>query len=54
MIERLMNMSTAKKRPPTSTRPKQKEEVNKKALIWVGVAIGVIIVIMATLLVLDI
>jgi hypothetical protein len=54
MIERLINMSTAKKRPPVTPRPKQKEQVNKKALIWIGAAIGAIIVVMATLLALDI
>lgn len=53
-IERLMNMSSAKKRPPVNPRAKQKEEVNKKALIWIGVAVGAIIVVMATLLALDI
>ncbi|WP_372663850.1 hypothetical protein [Cohnella sp.] len=47
-------MSTAKKRPPVTPRPKQKDQINKKALIWVGVAIGVIIVVMATLLILDV
>jgi hypothetical protein len=47
-------MSSAKKRPPVNPRSKQKEQVNKKALIWLGVALGVIIVVMATLLILDI
>jgi len=46
-------MSAAKKKPPVS-RQKQKEQVNKKALIWIGAAIGVIIVIMALLLALDV
>ena len=54
MIERLIHMSTAKKKPPITSRPKQKEQVNKKALIWIGVAFGVIVVVMALLLTLDI
>jgi hypothetical protein len=47
-------MSTAKKKPPVSPRNKQKEQVNKKALIWIGVALGFIVVVMATLLILNI
>jgi hypothetical protein len=54
MIERLINMSTAKKKPPVTSRAKPKEQVNKKALIWIGVAFGVIVVVMATLLALKI
>ncbi|WP_239615285.1 hypothetical protein [Cohnella mopanensis] len=47
-------MSTAKKKPPVTSRSKQKETVNKKALIWIGVAFGVIVVVMALLLALDV
>jgi hypothetical protein len=47
-------MSTAKKKPPITSRPKEKEHVNKKAIIWIGVALGLIIVVMAVLLSLDI
>lgn len=47
-------MSTTKKKPPVTSRPKQKEQVNKKALIGLGVAFGVIVVIMAVLLSLDV
>jgi hypothetical protein len=47
-------MSNIKKRTPVTPRAKQKEQVNKKALIWLGVAAGVVIVIMAVLLTLDI
>ncbi|MFC4306274.1 hypothetical protein [Cohnella boryungensis] len=47
-------MSTAKKKPPITSRPKEKEQVNKKAIIWIGVALGLIIVVMAVLLSLDI
>jgi hypothetical protein len=49
-----MIMSTAKKKPPAFPRAKQKEQVNKKALIWIGVAFGVIVVVMATLLTLKV
>jgi len=47
-------MSTAKKKPPVTSRPKQKEQVNKKALIWIGAALGVIVVVMAVLIALDV
>jgi len=50
----LIIMSTAKKKPPVTSRPKEKEQVNKKALIWIGAALGVIIVVMAVLLALDV
>jgi hypothetical protein len=54
MIERLIFMSTARKKPPVTSRPKQKETINKKALIWIGVAFGIIVVVMALLLSLDV
>ncbi len=47
-------MSTTKKKPPVTPRAKQKEQVNKKALIWIGVAFGIIVVVMATLLALNV
>lgn len=47
-------MSAAKKKPPVTSRQKQKEQVNKKALIWIGAAFGAIVVVMAVLLALDI
>ncbi|PRX71366.1 hypothetical protein B0G52_109164 [Cohnella sp. SGD-V74] len=47
-------MSTHKKKPPVTSRPKEKEQVNKKALIWIGAAVGLVIVVMAVLLALDI
>jgi len=47
-------MSTLKKKPPITSRPKEKEQINKKALIWIGAAVGVVIIVMAVLLALDI
>jgi hypothetical protein len=49
-----MIMSTAKKRPPVLPHAKQKDQINKKALIWIGVAFGVIVVVMAILLSLNV
>ncbi|WP_256756822.1 hypothetical protein [Cohnella sp. WQ 127256] len=46
-------MSTHKRKPPITSRQKPKEEINKKALIWIGVAFGVIVVVMTLLLALD-
>ncbi|WP_219638094.1 hypothetical protein [Cohnella sp. CFH 77786] len=46
-------MSHAKKKPPV-TRAKQPEQVNKKALIWIGVAFGVIVVAVGVMLALNI
>ncbi|WP_164821764.1 hypothetical protein [Paenibacillus koleovorans] len=43
-------MSTSKRKPNYLQR-RQKEEVNKKALIWVGSIIGAIIVLMTVLLI---
>lgn len=48
-----MNMSTTKKKPPI-TRSKQSEQVNKKALIWIGAVIVVIVIAVGVLLALDI
>ncbi|WP_170211425.1 hypothetical protein [Cohnella abietis] len=47
-------MSTARKKPPVTSRAKPKEQLNKKALIWIGVAFVVIVGVMATLLALDV
>lgn len=43
-------MSQAKRKPPIM-KSKPKEEVNKKALIWIGAITGVIVVAIAVLLV---
>ncbi|MDQ8736764.1 hypothetical protein [Paenibacillus sp. LHD-38] len=39
------------KRKPATIKAKPKEEVNKKALIWIGSIVGVIVVAVALLLV---
>jgi flagellar basal body-associated protein FliL len=44
-------MSATKKRAPVNPRAKQKEQVNKKALIWIGVIFVVVVAIVATLLI---
>lgn len=49
-----MEMSNAKKKPPVLSRSKEKEQVNKKALIWIGAAFAVIVIVMAILLALNI
>ncbi|MBW7477712.1 hypothetical protein K0T92_23660 [Paenibacillus oenotherae] len=46
-------MSQAKKKPPIMKNNKPKEEVNKKALVWIGSILLVIIIGMALLLILD-
>ncbi len=48
--KRMMNMSTARRKPP-ALKSKAKEEVNRKAIIWVGAALGVVIVAMALLII---
>ncbi|SFI26806.1 hypothetical protein SAMN02799624_00006 [Paenibacillus sp. UNC496MF] len=45
-------MSHARKKPPVM-KTKQKEEVNKKALIWIGSVFVVIVAVMAVLLIVD-
>jgi hypothetical protein len=50
--ERLIRMSQAKKKPPMM-KTKPKEEVNKKALIWIGSIFIVIVIVMAILLILN-
>lgn len=49
-----MDVSSAKKRPPAIPQSKPKEEVNKRALIWIGAAFGVIVVAVGTLLILNV
>lgn len=44
-------MSATKKKAPASPRPKQTEQVNKTALIWIGVAFVVVVAVMAVLLI---
>jgi len=44
-------MSHAKKKPPSR---KQQEQVNKKALIWIGAAFGAIVIIVGVLLAMNI
>jgi len=48
----MMLMSSARRKPPTM-RTKPKEEVNRKAIIWLGAAFGVVVVVMALLIVLT-
>jgi hypothetical protein len=46
-------MSATKKRAPVNPRAKQKETVNKKALMWIGVSFVVVVAIMAVLLIVN-
>jgi len=44
--------SSAKRKPPA--RPTSRQgEVNKKALIWLGAAFGIIVVVLGVLIALD-
>jgi hypothetical protein len=53
-MERLMkNMSHTKKKPPI-TRARQPEKMNKKALIWIGVAFGIIVIAVGVMLALNV
>ncbi len=45
-------MSQAKKKPPIM-KSKQKEEINKKALVWIGSIFALIVIVMAVLLIVD-
>ncbi|WP_192043515.1 hypothetical protein [Paenibacillus lycopersici] len=45
-------MSQAKKKPPIM-KSKSKEEVNKKALIWIGSVFVVVVIVIAVLLIID-
>lgn len=47
-------MSSTKKKPPINRANKQQEQVNKKALIWIGVAFGVIVIAVAVMLALNV
>ena len=47
-------MSATKKSKPALPQSKPKEEVNKKALIWIGAAFVVVVAVVAVLLILDI
>lgn len=44
-------MSHAKKKPPAR---KQSDQVNKKALIWIGAAFAAVVIVVGVLLALDI
>ncbi|WP_143044364.1 hypothetical protein [Paenibacillus sp. CF384] len=50
--ERLIHVSQAKKRPPIM-KSKPKEQINKKALVWIGSIFSVVVIVMAVLLILD-
>ncbi|GGD55211.1 hypothetical protein GCM10010911_11100 [Paenibacillus nasutitermitis] len=50
--ERLIHMSQAKKKPPI-LKSKPKDEVNKKALLWIGAVIVLIVVIVAVLQIVE-
>ncbi|MFC5653421.1 hypothetical protein ACFPYJ_30750 [Paenibacillus solisilvae] len=45
-------MSKAKKKPPMM-KTKPKEEVNKKALLWIGSIFVAIVIVMTVLLILN-
>ncbi|MFF2481586.1 hypothetical protein [Paenibacillus sp. NPDC058071] len=45
-------MSTAKRKPP-ALKTKPKEEVNKKALVWAGSIVGIVVVAVAVLLIVN-
>ncbi|WP_308634664.1 hypothetical protein [Paenibacillus silvisoli] len=45
-------MSHVKKKPPI-LKSKPKEQINKKALVWIGSIFAVIVIVMAVLLILD-
>jgi len=45
-----MSMSHTKRKPPVM-KTKPKEEVNKKALVWIGSISGVVVVAIALLLI---
>jgi len=42
---------TAKRKPPTLHQNKQ--EVNKKALLWVGLSVSLVIIVMIVLLIVN-
>ncbi|MGO4372681.1 hypothetical protein [Paenibacillus sp. YIM B09110] len=45
-------MSTTKRKPPVM-KTKPKEEVNKKALIWIGSIAAVVVIAVAVLLIVS-
>ncbi|MFD0714055.1 hypothetical protein [Paenibacillus sp. GCM10027626] len=45
-------MSQTKRKPPV-LKSKEKEEVNKKALVWIGASLVAIIALVTMLLLLD-
>ncbi|MDB4868543.1 MAG: hypothetical protein JWR03_2876 [Cohnella sp.] len=47
-------MSTTKKKPPVMSRAKEQDRVNKRALIWIGAILGVIVVAVGVLLTLNV
>jgi hypothetical protein len=47
-------MSTTKKKPPAMQRAKEQDQVNKKALIWIGAIFAVIVVAVGVLLTLNV
>ncbi|MGF7045779.1 hypothetical protein J2T13_000239 [Paenibacillus sp. DS2015] len=51
MIERGLNVMPAKRKPPTLQQ--KKDEVNKKAVMWVGVSVFLLILVVVLLLILT-
>jgi cytochrome b subunit of formate dehydrogenase len=51
LIERESRMSTTKKKSPAMKRAAQTEQVNKKALIWIGSVFAAIVVVTGVLLI---
>jgi purine-cytosine permease-like protein len=49
----MKSMSATKKKRPI-TRAKKQEQVNKKALIWIGAAFGIIVIVVGVLLALKV
>lgn len=45
-------MSAPRKKPP-ALRYKAKEEVNRKALVWIGSILGALVLFMALMLILN-
>jgi hypothetical protein len=44
-------MMSAAKRKPATMKQKPKDEVNKKALIWIAASVGVVIIAVSALLI---
>lgn len=47
-------MSSAKKKRPVLAQTKQQNEINKRALIWIGAVFAVIVIVVGVLLALNI